>query len=61
MPITPQQFLAKTTENWEKWVEDSETEDPEVWDEACEQFIEKQEGLLQQANGHPSGRPRPRP
>lgn len=45
---------------WLKWVEESQTTDPQEWDSACESYITAMDDL-RQAFGHPAGAPRKRP
>lgn len=53
-------FESKANDLWLQWKEQSDTEDPEVWDAACELYAKEMEALREEF-GRPSGRPRPRP
>ena len=53
-------FEQQDNDLWLLWIEKSNTEDPEEWDEAFAWYAEAKEAL-RMGFGRPAGRPYPRP
>lgn len=58
--ITCEEYSTRTDEIWAEWVRNSNTEDPEAWDQAFALYVKRMVEVRAEF-GHPPGKPRKRP